>query len=64
MSIRASSYALVIIAAAALSATAQPATPTFNKEVVRIFQANCQNCHHPGDIGPFSMMDYASTNST
>ncbi len=61
MPIRASSYALVIAAAAALSAAAQPATPTFNKEVVRIFQANCQNCHHPGDIGPFSMMDYVST---
>src|SRR5258706_8238997 len=35
--------------------------PTFNKEVVRIFQANCQSCHHPGDIAPFSMMDYVST---
>ncbi len=34
--------------------------PTFNKEVVRIFQANCQSCHHPGDIGPFSLMDYKS----
>lgn len=39
---------------------AQP-TPTFNKEVVRIFQQNCQSCHHPGDIGPFSMMTYAET---
>ena len=38
----------------------QPA-PTFNKEVVRIFQQNCQSCHHPGDIGPFSMMTYAET---
>ncbi|MGH9799908.1 MAG: hypothetical protein ACRD82_06040, partial [Blastocatellia bacterium] len=36
-------------------------TPTFNKEVVRIFQKNCQTCHHPGDIGPFSMMNYAET---
>src|SRR2546423_1779862 len=33
--------------------------PTFNKEVVRIFQASCQTCHHPGDIGPFSLMTYA-----
>src|SRR5205807_491487 len=32
----------------------------FNKEVVRIFQTNCQTCHHPGDIGPFSLMDYKS----
>ena len=40
---------------------AHPATgPTFSKEVVRIFQDNCQTCHHPGDIAPFSLMDYAS----
>jgi len=32
--------------------------PTFNKEVVRIFQNNCQTCHHPGDIAPFSLMTY------
>jgi uncharacterized protein (TIGR03437 family) len=32
--------------------------PTFNKEVVRIFQANCQTCHHPGDIAPFSLTNY------
>lgn len=34
------------------------AVPTFNKEVVRIFQKNCQTCHHPGDIAPFSLMTY------
>ena len=33
--------------------------PTFSNEVVRIFQANCQTCHHPGDIAPFSLMTYA-----
>jgi hypothetical protein len=32
--------------------------PTFSKEVVRIFQNNCQTCHHPGDIAPFSLMTY------
>ncbi|MBS1788604.1 MAG: hypothetical protein JST85_12825 [Acidobacteria bacterium] len=32
--------------------------PTFNKEVIRIFQKNCQTCHHPGDIAPFSLMEY------
>jgi hypothetical protein len=35
-----------------------PVGPTFNKEVVRIFQANCQSCHHDGDIAPFSLMTY------
>jgi hypothetical protein len=33
--------------------------PTFNKEVVRIFQQHCQSCHHPGDIAPFSLTSYA-----
>ena len=32
---------------------------TFNNQVVRIFQAKCQVCHHPGDIAPFSLMTYA-----
>ena len=36
-----------------------PAGPTFSKEVVRIFQANCQSCHHKGDIAPFSLTTYA-----
>jgi len=36
-------------------------TPTFNKEVVRILQKNCQTCHHPGDIAPFSMMTFQET---
>ena len=33
--------------------------PTFSNEIVRIFQAHCQTCHHPGDIAPFSLMTYA-----
>ncbi len=37
-----------------------PNAPTFSKEVVRIFQNNCQTCHHPGDIAPFSLMTYES----
>ncbi len=32
--------------------------PTFNNQVVRIFQRNCQTCHHPGDVAPFSLMTY------
>ncbi|MEW6130353.1 MAG: ascorbate-dependent monooxygenase [Acidobacteriota bacterium] len=36
----------------------QSAAPTFSNEVVRIFQRNCQVCHHPGDIAPFSLMSY------
>jgi uncharacterized protein (TIGR03437 family) len=57
---------LTLAALAALAAVwlparrgqAQSAAPTFNKEVVRLFQKNCQTCHHPGDIAPFSLMTY------
>ena len=31
---------------------------TFNNQVVRVLQRNCQVCHHPDDIGPFSFMTY------
>ena len=50
--------AILVLTVSANTAWAQP---TFNKEIVRIFQANCQSCHHPGDIGGFSLMDYTST---
>jgi hypothetical protein len=33
---------------------------TFSKQVVRIFQKRCQDCHRPGRIGPFSLLDYES----
>ena len=36
----------------------QAGIPTFSNEIVRIFQQRCQNCHHPGDIAPFSLMTY------
>ena len=36
-----------------------PQGPTFNKEIVRILQQNCQTCHRPGDIAPFSLLTYA-----
>ncbi len=31
---------------------------TFNKEVSRILQKNCQDCHRPGQIGPMSLLTY------
>jgi hypothetical protein len=34
------------------------ADPTFNKEVLPILQAHCQECHRPGEIGPFPMLTY------
>lgn len=31
---------------------------TFSDQVVRLFQRHCQECHRPGDVGPFSLLDY------
>lgn len=60
--------ATILLAIAATAAKHRGATaptvpppkagPTFSKEVVRIFQTNCQTCHHAGDIAPFSLMTY------
>ena len=32
--------------------------PTYAKEVSRIIQKNCEGCHRPGQIGPFSLTNY------
>src|SRR5262249_6717281 len=34
------------------------ATVTYTKEVATILQNRCQECHRPGQIGPFSLMNY------
>ncbi len=41
----------------AQSAQIDPA-PTFTKDVLPILQRSCQNCHRPGQVGPFSLMTY------
>ncbi len=33
-------------------------TPTYHREVVRILQKNCQDCHRPGEVAPFSLLTY------
>jgi peroxiredoxin len=31
---------------------------TYTKEVARILQKNCQQCHRPGQVGPMSLLSY------
>ncbi|WP_020468158.1 redoxin domain-containing protein [Zavarzinella formosa] len=31
---------------------------TYHKDVAPILQKNCQGCHRPGEVGPFSLMTY------
>jgi mono/diheme cytochrome c family protein len=33
--------------------------PTYHKEVARILQKHCQDCHRPGQVAPFSLLTYA-----
>jgi mono/diheme cytochrome c family protein len=51
------SGALVSIAAMAFAAALQ-AQPTYSREVSRLFQAKCQQCHRNGDIAPFALDSY------
>src|SRR5437667_11552076 len=41
-----------------LASQLQAQIPTFNKQVVRIFEQHCQTCHRPGNIAPFSLLTY------
>ena len=35
--------------------------PTFTRDVAPILQRKCQECHRPGEIGPFSLLTYEQT---
>ncbi len=32
--------------------------PTYHRDVVRILQKHCQDCHRPGQVAPFSLLTY------
>src|SRR5262245_52218490 len=34
------------------------AETTYTRDVARIIQAKCQQCHRPGDVAPFALMTY------
>src|SRR4051812_28694331 len=34
------------------------ASPTYHKDVAAILQKNCQDCHRPGQVAPFSLLSY------
>src|SRR5215471_14688069 len=48
----------VFLFALALVTSPATAAPTFYKDVLPIMQQNCQSCHRPGQIGPFSLLTY------
>ena len=36
------------------------AAVTFSNQISRLFQQNCQECHRPGEVAPFSLIEYAA----
>ena len=48
-------FTLVLAGALAMDAATKP---TFSKEVAPVLQKHCQECHRPGEIGPFSLLTY------
>ncbi len=36
----------------------ETASVSWSDQIVRIFQRRCQNCHRPGEIAPFSLLEY------
>jgi peroxiredoxin len=40
------------------AALAKAGKVTYYRDVAPILQENCQQCHRPGEVGPFSLMNY------
>ena len=52
----------VLVWAPTPAASQDAAAPiTFHKDVLPVLQKNCQTCHRPGQIGPFSMLTFKDT---
>src|SRR5215813_1687389 len=47
-----------LVAAALLVASPVHASPTFNKDIAPILWAHCATCHRPGEMAPFSLVEY------
>jgi mono/diheme cytochrome c family protein len=47
----------VVVLLLSFSAIASAET-TYTRDVARIMQAKCQQCHRPGDVAPFPLMTY------
>jgi hypothetical protein len=47
-----------VTASSTISAAAEKPAPTYHKDIVRILQRNCQDCHRPNQEAPFSFFTY------
>lgn len=48
----------ITIAASLGLSRSHAAGPTYHKDVAPILQKNCQDCHRPGQVAPFSLLTY------
>src|SRR5215475_983634 len=56
---RKSASALFLLASASASAQDKVQDKvTFNRDVAPILWKHCASCHHPGEVGPFSLLTY------
>jgi mono/diheme cytochrome c family protein len=51
-------HRLVLFLVALACANTVSAQVTYSKEIARIFQAKCQQCHRDGDVAPVALKDY------
>jgi mono/diheme cytochrome c family protein len=51
-------FAALLLLAAALPAPAAAAPVTYTRDVAPLLWKNCAGCHHPGEVGPFSLLTY------
>jgi hypothetical protein len=40
------------------SSADEDSTPTYHRDVAPILQAHCQDCHRPGQVAPFALLEY------
>ena len=46
------------VLASSTSEAGEGAVPTYHKDVARILQKNCQDCHRPEQVAPFALLTY------
>jgi hypothetical protein len=57
-SIGVAAFGAIVVIASGPEPAAAAKDVTFAKDVAPILQRSCQSCHHPGAIGPMSLMTY------
>src|SRR6185437_10813795 len=49
---------IAVVALTSGAARGAGPSPTYHKDVERIVQKQCQDCHRPGEVAPFALLTY------